>query len=211
MSFKAWQAGLAPLDLVCQPDALLPLEADKNRLKLLRPAAVLLPLVQRDTEINLLLTRRADHLAQHAGQIALPGGKFETEDISLLQTALRETHEETGIEPSFIKPLGFLPFCKTSSGFCIFPLVATLQPDFVLQPEEGEVAEIFEVPLNFLMSPDNHHKSSVYWKGRNREVYKMPYQAACGREYNIWGVTAQIIRQLYELDYKSPAKYPGSV
>ena len=203
MPFTHWQSHLLETSLCCQPSDLIPLPADQSRLSILRPAAVLLPVVLRDSGATMLLTRRADHLKKHGGQIAFPGGKVEQTDRCLMQTALRETLEETGISQNFIQPLGFLPSYKTSSGFCIFPLVAQLEARFCLTPDAGEVAEVFEVPLDFLMSPDNHHKRTIYWKGRNREVYEMVYRIKNGKAYHIWGVTAQIIRQLYQITKES--------
>ncbi len=203
MPYTHWQSHLSNIGLCSQASDLIPLIEDQPRLSILRPAAVLLPVVLREGGATVLLTCRSDLLEKHAGQIAFPGGKVEQADSSLVQAALRETLEETGITQNFIQPLGFLPSCKTSSGFCIFPLVAQLETGFRVVPDEGEVAEVFEVPLDFLMSPDNHHKRTLYWKGRSREVYEMPYRMKNGKVYNIWGVTAQIIRQLYENCYNS--------
>ncbi len=198
---------LRSLNQAVTEDNLRPLKLDQPRLSCLKPAAVLLPIIVREQGATLLLTRRASHLKKHGGQISFPGGQVDETDHSLVDTALRETFEETGITGAFLKPLGFLKPCKTSSGFCVFPLVAALEEGFVLKPDPNEVAEIFEVPLSFLMSPDNHHKTTLQWHGHSREVYDMPYQMPDGAFYKIWGVSAQIIMALYEIYQKDAPKY----
>lgn len=215
MTFSRWLPHLIGLDLALSKEHLQPLQADAHLKGNLRPAVVLLLVTGQSCDESkvlskdhsLVLTRRADHLAQHGGQIAFPGGKTEQDDLSLVHTALREAREETGIEADFITPLGFLSPCKTSSGFCVFPLVAKLRDGFTLKPDPNEVADIFEVSLAFLMSPENHHKTIVQWHGRDREVFNLPYQDSLGKKYPIWGVTAEIIMQLYDIDQNSTLSF----
>lgn len=159
-------------------------------------AAVLIPVINRPQGATLLLTQRTDHLDSHPGQVAFPGGKIEKGDQSPLDTALRETHEEVGLAHTHVDPLGYLPPYQTTSGFRIVPVVSVVQPPFDIVPDENEVADVFEVPLSFLMNPDNHDKQSRVWENRRRYFFVMPYQ-----EYYIWGVTAGIIRELYEEIY----------
>lgn len=157
------------------------------------PAGVLVPIVERSGGATILLTRRADHLASHGGQIAFPGGKVEADDDHVFDAILRETREETAIRADQIEFIGFLDCYRTSSGFCVYPAVAILSPDIAPVADPGEVAEIFEVPLSFLMNPANHHKRSIFWRGKKRKFYAMAYG-----EYYIWGATAGMLRNLYE-------------
>ena len=161
-----------------------------------RAAAVLVGLIDSQHEANVLLTLRTEHLSSHAGQIAFPGGKMEPGETSPLETALREAHEETGLEPSFIEPVGLLDPYLTGTGFRIEPVVAIIRSGFTLAPDPGEVAEVFEVPLNFLMDPINHQRHERLWKGEMRRYYAMPYL-----ERYIWGATAGILRNLYDRLY----------
>lgn len=158
-------------------------------------AAVLLPVVMRE-RLTLLLTQRSAHLASHAGQIALPGGKLDATDADAVAAALRETHEEIGIEPALIEVLGTLPDYVTGTAFVVTPVVGLVSPDFVLRPNPGEVDEVFEVPLDFLMDPNNHRRHAWDWEGTVREWYSMPYQEA-GLERFIWGATAGMLRNFY--------------
>jgi 8-oxo-dGTP pyrophosphatase MutT (NUDIX family) len=160
-------------------------------------AAVLLPLVMRD-RLSLLLTQRSAHLASHSGQIALPGGKLDAGDADAVAAALRETHEEIGIEPGRIEVLGVLPEYVTGTSFIVTPVVGLLQPDFLLRPNPDEVADVFEVPLDFLMDPANHRRHAWNWEGAVREWYSMPYDDA-GQERFIWGATAGMLRNFYRL------------
>jgi 8-oxo-dGTP pyrophosphatase MutT (NUDIX family) len=158
----------------------------------LRPAAVLIPIIARDT-LTVLLTRRAVHLAQHAGQIAFPGGKIDADDRDARAAALREASEEIGLDPTYIQPLGFLDTYRTGTGFQIEPLVALVAPGFTLTLDEREVAETFEVPLNYLMSPANHQTHTKLWQTVERRYYAMPYE-----NYYIWGATAGILKNMHE-------------
>jgi len=161
------------------------------------PAAVLLPLVMRD-RLHLLLTQRAAHLSTHSGQIAFPGGKVDASDADAVAAALRETEEETGLAASHIEVLGTLPEYITGTQFFITPVVALVQPGFALRPNPHEVDEVFEVPLDHLMDPTNHHQHAHEWQGVVRHWYSMPYQDA-GRERFIWGATAGMLRNFYRL------------
>ena len=163
-----------------------------------RAAAVLVPIVLHEPELTVLLTQRTDHLASHAGQIAFPGGKIEPREDALA-AALRETREETGLDRSYIEPVGFLDAYLTRTSFHVVPAVALVKPGFVLAPHEGEVAAVFEVPLRFLMSRENHARHSRVWQGKPRFFYAMPY----GERY-IWGATAGMIMNLYDRLYRAP-------
>jgi 8-oxo-dGTP pyrophosphatase MutT (NUDIX family) len=162
-------------------------------------AAVLVPLVQRGGELHMLLTQRTPHLSRHAGQVAFPGGRIDDGDGSPVLAALRETEEETGIDRSFVEPLGFLDTYITGTSFRVVPVVGILRAGFAVMPHEGEVAEVFEVPLSFLMNPVNHERHSREWLGRLRYYYAMPYEG-----HYIWGATAGMIRNLYKLVYETP-------
>jgi 8-oxo-dGTP pyrophosphatase MutT (NUDIX family) len=157
----------------------------------LRHAAVLVPVIARQP-LSVLLTARTDHLPSHAGQIAFPGGKVEAFDQGPLSAALREAREEIDLDPSFIEPLGFLPPYRTGTGYIITPSVALVRLGFELKANAGEVADVFEVPLSFLMNEANHEIHSRTWRGAERRFYAMPF----GERY-IWGATAGIIRALY--------------
>jgi 8-oxo-dGTP pyrophosphatase MutT (NUDIX family) len=160
-----------------------------------RPAAVLVPVVDRPTPTVILTLRTAD-LASHAGQIAFPGGKIDPDDASPLGAALREAEEEIGLAPALVEPLGYLDLYLTFSGFRIVPTVARVAPGYALNLNKSEVSEAFEVPLPFLMGPQNHQRHSRDWKGITRQYYAMPYE-----DRYIWGVTAGILRNLYERLY----------
>jgi 8-oxo-dGTP pyrophosphatase MutT (NUDIX family) len=161
-------------------------------------AAVLLPLVQRDDGLTLLLTRRTDHLRDHAGQISFPGGRVEPEDEGPVATALRETEEEIGLSRDYIRVIGQLPIYSTVTAFQVTPVVALVEPGFTLTLDSFEVAEAFEVPLAFLMNPAHHRHHRFEFAGAERRFLSMPWQDA-GREYFIWGATAAMLRNLYRL------------
>jgi 8-oxo-dGTP pyrophosphatase MutT (NUDIX family) len=160
--------------------------------KATKPAAVLVPVIDR-AEPTVLLTLRTAELASHAGQVAFPGGKIDPDDESPVAAALREAKEETGLAPGLIEPIGYLDLYLTFSGFRILPTVARVKPDFTLTLNPWEVSEAFEVPLAFLMTPDNHQRKKRDWNGLERDYYAMPYE----NRY-IWGITAGILRNLYE-------------
>ncbi len=158
----------------------------------IRPAAVLVPVVDHP-QPTVLLTQRAAHLNDHAGQISFPGGKIDATDASPLDTSLREAAEEIGLGREFIDPIGYLDLYGTSFGFRILPAVARVRPGFKLRINQSEVDDAFEVPLAFLMDPANHQLHSKEFRGIERSYYAMPY----GDRY-IWGATAGILRVLYE-------------
>jgi len=153
-------------------------------------AAVLLPVIQR-AEPQLLFTRRTERLARHSGQVSFPGGRSEQSDLSAVETALRETQEETGIGPSFVNVAGYLDRYLTGTGFDIQPVVGLVKDGFALVPDPREVAEIFEVPLAFLCDPANRRRESRDIGGRQRSFYAFTY-----REHEIWGATAAIVVSL---------------
>ena len=163
-------------------------------------ASVLVPLVLRDN-MTVLLTQRTDHLTDHPGQISFPGGRAEAFDQDATATALREAKEEIGLEHSHVDVIGSLPTYTTGTGFIVTPVVALVRPGFSLRADPFEVAEIFEVPLSFLMSPANHHRHAVDVDGLRREFLSMPWQGqdeqGLGRRYFIWGATAAMLRNLY--------------
>ena len=161
-------------------------------------AAVLVPLVQRDSGLHLLLTRRTDHLRDHAGQISFPGGRVEPEDDGPVATALRETEEEIGLPRRYIDVIGQLPVYTTVTAFQVTPVVGLISPGFTLAPDPAEVAEAFEVPLAFLMDPAHHRHHRVEFAGAERRFLSMPWQGA-EREYFIWGATAAMLRNFYRL------------
>lgn len=162
----------------------------------IKPAAVLIPVVERD-EPMVLLTQRAVHLPDHPGQIAFPGGKIDKNDSSPLAAALREADEEIGLAAAFVEPIGYLDLYLTTLGYRIVPTVARVRPGFSLALNPQEVAETFEVPLAFLMEVANHQRHSREWQGMTRHYYAIPF----GERY-IWGVTAGILRNLYERIYR---------
>ncbi len=161
----------------------------------IRPAAVLVPVVDR-AQPTILLTQRSAHLPDHAGQISFPGGKIDPGDESPLAAALREAEEEVGLDRRFIEPLGYLDLYMTTQGYRIVPVVARIAPDFQLSLNPSEVDDTFEVPLDFLMEPLNHQKHSRDWNGITRYYFAMPFE-----QRHIWGVTAGILRNLYEKIY----------
>lgn len=161
----------------------------------IRPAAVLIPVVDHP-QPTVLLTQRAAHLNDHAGQISFPGGKIDATDTSPLEAALREAWEEIGLEREFIDPIGYLDLYATSFGFRILPTVARVKPGFSLRINPSEVDDAFEVPLAFLMDPSNHQVHSKEFRGMERSYYAMPFA-----ERYIWGATAGILRVLYERIY----------
>lgn len=158
------------------------------------PASVLVPIVLRQPTPTLLLTRRTEHLRDHPGQISFPGGRVEESDASPEHTALREAAEEIGLDSTHVEVLGFLPDYRTVTGFCITPVVALLTPPFALTPDPFEVAEIFEVPLSFVLDPANHQRHPYTWQNRSGHYDAIPWG-----DYYIWGATAGMIRSLAAL------------
>lgn len=163
-------------------------------------ASVLVPLVMRDEGLNVLLTRRTDHLRSHAGQISFPGGRAEAHDADAVATALRETEEEIGLPRSHVEVIGELPSYTTVTSFVVTPVVALVRPGFVLDLDSFEVAEAFEVPLTFLMTPANHHRHEVLIAGQQRRFLSMPWSGGDDdrtEPYFIWGATAAMLRNFY--------------
>jgi 8-oxo-dGTP pyrophosphatase MutT (NUDIX family) len=158
-------------------------------------AAVLLPIVLRP-EPTVLLTLRTPHLSTHSGQIAFPGGKVDETDAGAVAAALREAQEEIGLGAQFVEVLGQLPIYVTGSAFHVTPVVALISPDVVLTPNPFEVADVFEVPLAYLMNPAHHRHHQTMWQGVQREWLSMPYQDATTERY-IWGATAGMLRNFY--------------
>ena len=155
----------------------------------LQLAAVLIGILEgSDGEPEILLTRRADHLDKHSGQVAFPGGKVEAKDGSPTHAALREAHEEIGLAPDFVDVLGYLDTYETGTGFRILPVVAKLRRGFVLQADANEVADIFQVPARLALDERNYKSHEIEWQGRQRHYYAMQYEG-----YNIWGATAGML------------------
>ncbi|MBI3699367.1 MAG: CoA pyrophosphatase [Afipia sp.] len=173
-------------------DAMLKIIAQE---KPVRPAAVLVPVVEREMP-TVLLTTRAAHLNEHAGQISFPGGKIEQSDGSPLDAALREADEEIGLKRRFVDPVGYLDVYATGFGFRIMPVLARVEPGFELTISQDEVDDVFEVPLAFLMDPVNHKLGTKEFRGMQRSFYEMPFE-----QRYIWGATAGMLRALYERIY----------
>jgi len=161
-----------------------------------KPASVLIPLVMRDQGLTLLLTHRAAHLNDHAGQISFPGGRCEDSDGSVVETALREAEEEVGLHRKHIDVIGILPEYRTGTGYQVTPVVALIQPPFELKIDASEVASLFEVPLSFLMDGQNYQRRAFDLpNGQGQRVfYAIPYQ-----QHFIWGATAGMLRNLFHL------------
>jgi 8-oxo-dGTP pyrophosphatase MutT (NUDIX family) len=161
--------------------------------RIYRPAAVLAPLIVRPEGLSVLLTRRSDALRSHSGQVAFPGGRAEAGETPA-ETALRESQEEIGLDPRFVDLVGLGDRYDSGSGYSITPVVGFVRPGFTLNPDPGEVAEVFETPFTFLMDPANHERR--IWRqpnGADRHYYAMPHEG-----HLIWGVTAGMLRALYE-------------
>jgi 8-oxo-dGTP pyrophosphatase MutT (NUDIX family) len=170
-----------------------------DRSKALREAAVLVPLVERDDGLTVLLTQRNANLSSHAGQVSFPGGSREAGDADRIDTALRETEEEVGLHRDFVEVLGSLPDYITGTGFHVSPVVGLIRDGFTLRPDAREVAEIFEVPLAFLMDPSHHERRLLRWVDGERIFYAMPFPKESGGHHFIWGATAGMLRNLYHL------------
>jgi 8-oxo-dGTP pyrophosphatase MutT (NUDIX family) len=172
----------------------------------LKPAAVLVPLLPGPGVASVLLTRRTDHLRNHAGQISFPGGRTESSDVDPVATALREAEEEVGLARSRLQVIGRMPAYHTITGYVVTPVVALVMPPFGLDElrlDRGEVAEAFAVPLDFLMDPANHRRHVFEIEGGQRQFLSMPWRGpgpdGVVREHFIWGATAAMIRNLYRL------------
>ena len=160
----------------------------------LKSAAVLIPILSHDNQLEVVLTKRASHLNHHPGQVSFPGGKVEKYDIDITATALRETHEEIGLESSCIDVIGQLMPYQTISGYEITPIVAMVSNHKIYQIDENEVAEVFHVPLSHFLQRQHHIQLPVYHHGEHHKVHFMPYN-----NYNIWGATAAMLHDLSTL------------
>ncbi len=159
----------------------------------LKPAAVLIPLIDHADGMTVLLTQRTAHLSAHAGQISFPGGRFEAGDVTPENTALRETEEEIGLARGHVEVLGRLAVRETGTGYRVVPVVGVITPPFAVTPDPGEVAEVFEVPLSFVLDPANHRFETRIMSGVQRQFYAVPYG-----DYYIWGLTARLLVNLSE-------------
>jgi len=164
------------------------------------PAAVLVGIVDQPSGLTVLLTQRTAHLSDHAGQIAFPGGRIEPSDRDAVAAALRETEEEVGLPATHIEVIGRLDTYVTGTGFEVTPIVALVRTPYPSRPDPFEVAEIFEVPLSFIIDPANHQRSSREWKGTVRHFFVLPYE----NRY-IWGATAGMLVNLAEILGETPA------
>lgn len=162
----------------------------------LRDAAVLIPVVDYGDHTRMILTKRTEKLRSHSGQISFPGGRIDATDPTPEFAAMREAEEEIGLTPDYVDVVGRMPDYVSGSGFRIAPILAVVRPGFSLKINEDEVDDAFEVPLGFLMNPANHNRESRIWQNRERYFYTMPF----GERY-IWGITAGIIRNVYERLY----------
>ena len=158
-------------------------------------AAVLVPIVLRERP-TVLLTERTAHLSTHSGQVAFPGGRSDPQDADAAATALREAQEEVGLEPEAVEVLGPLATYTTGTAFIVTPVVGLVRPGQVLRANPHEVADIFEVPLDFLLDPAHHQRHLLQWQGQQREWFAMPYQDGEQQRF-IWGATAGMLRNLY--------------
>ncbi len=158
-------------------------------------AAVLIPIVMHASP-TVLLTQRTAHLSTHSGQVAFPGGKVDDTDADATAAALREAEEEVGLQHQFVQVLGQLPIYTTGSSFLVTPVVALVRPGFSLTPNAHEVADVFEVPLAYLMNPANHRHHQLEWQGVLRHWLSMPYQDGATERF-IWGATAGMLRNFY--------------
>lgn len=165
---------------------------DEAERLLIRPAAVLIPVIPRKSGPTALLTRRPDTMASHPGQVAFPGGKVDQVDTDAVAAALREAEEEVGVRPDTVDLVGKAAPYVTGTAFRITPVLGVLPPDFTARPDPTEVADVFEAPLDFLFNTANYQTGTAFYKGKHRQYIEMPWQG-----FRIWGVTAGIIRDLY--------------
>lgn len=181
----------------------VPSAAELSSAAVLTPAAVLVPLIERRSGFSVLLTRRTEHLRDHAGQISFPGGRIEPDDRSPEAAALREAEEEVGLPPAQVQLIGRLPDYRLRTGYLVQPVVGLVAPPLRLLPDPHEVAEIFEVPLAFFLDPGNHQRHYLEYQGQRLPFYAMPYN-----DYYIWGATAAILRELYQV-LRGPDRAPS--
>lgn len=177
------ETGVGSSDFDLNPDTVLPVG------RVLRPAGVLAPIIETDRGLNLLLTKRSAVLKHHPGQIAFPGGKQEESDADAIAAALREAHEEIGLPPDCVEVLGTLPPHETVTSFNITPVIGFVTKPFTIIADPGEVDEVFAVPLDHVLNPDNYLVQSRRWRGQMRHYFVVPYGP-----YYIWGATARMLR-----------------
>jgi len=185
------QTGVGSSDFDLNPDTVLP------EGRILRPAGVLAPIVETDRGLDLLLTKRSAALKHHPGQIAFPGGKQDEGDVDVVAAALREAHEEIGLPPDHVEVLGTLPSHETVTSFDVTPVIGFVHKPFTIIPEPGEVDEVFSVPLDHVLNPDNYLVQSRRWRGQMRHYFVVPFGP-----YYIWGATARMLRAWSEITQK---------
>lgn len=185
------QSGVGSSDFDLNPDTVLP------EGRVLRPAGVLAPIIETEEGLGLLLTKRSAALKHHPGQIAFPGGKQDEGDIDVIAAALREAHEEIGLPADHVDVLGVLPPHETVTSFHVTPVIGFVKKPFTIVAEPGEVDEVFAVPLDHVLNPDNYLIQSRRWRGQMRHYFVVPYGP-----YYIWGATARMLRAWTEIIQK---------